>query len=86
MNDKDTKLIYEAYLKEDSGCKGPPLTVLGSTDDEVDAAKANPGKYMYSVEYPGHWDEDRCKREIGTEYEDAIPVGDEPGAWKYNEG
>lgn len=82
MNDKDTKLIYEAYLKEDqdSGCKGPPLTVLGSSEELVATAKANPGKYMYSVEYPGHWDDDRCEREIGIEYGDAMD------AWEYNEG
>ena len=83
MKDKDSKLIWESFTNEATGdeapeVKGPPLTVLGSAEELVAAAKENPKKYMYHMEYPDHWDEDRCEREIAAEYR-----GGEMDRWNF---
>ena len=85
MKDKDTKLIWESYttpVKEASypgnESLGPPLSVLGKSNDDILKAKADPEKYMYDVEYPDNWDEDRLQREIDMEYQ-----GGEMDGWEY---
>lgn len=60
------------------GSFGPPLTVYGASDEDIEAAKADPESYMYSVEYDDNWDRNRLQREIDMEYQ-----GGEMDGWDF---